>query len=52
MSRDEWEQSITTWWNEHKAMLRFVVIAFIGHLTVTTLHHCLVTDPVCGATAN
>jgi len=22
MSRDEWEQSITTWWNEHKAMLR------------------------------
>lgn len=22
MSREEWEQSITTWWNEHKAMLR------------------------------
>ncbi|XP_021936488.1 moesin/ezrin/radixin homolog 1 [Zootermopsis nevadensis] len=22
MSRDEWEQSITTWWNEHKGMLR------------------------------
>lgn len=22
MSREEWEQSITTWWNEHKGMLR------------------------------
>jgi len=22
MSKEEWEQSITTWWNEHKAMLR------------------------------
>ncbi|XP_018897378.1 moesin/ezrin/radixin homolog 1 isoform X2 [Bemisia tabaci] len=22
MSREEWEQSITTWWNEHRAMLR------------------------------
>ncbi|XP_022195142.1 moesin/ezrin/radixin homolog 1 isoform X2 [Nilaparvata lugens] len=22
MSRDEWEQSITTWWNEHRGMLR------------------------------
>ncbi|XP_071455630.1 moesin/ezrin/radixin homolog 1-like isoform X2 [Hetaerina americana] len=22
MSKDEWEQSITTWWNEHKGMLR------------------------------
>ena len=26
MSREEWEQSINTWWNEHKAMLRFVLI--------------------------
>jgi hypothetical protein len=26
MSKEEWEQSITTWWNEHKAMLRFVLI--------------------------
>lgn len=22
MSREEWEQSITTWWNEHRGMLR------------------------------
>lgn len=22
MSRDEWEQSITTWWHEHRGMLR------------------------------
>uniref|UniRef100_A0A023F9S7 Moesin/ezrin/radixin homolog 1 n=1 Tax=Triatoma infestans TaxID=30076 RepID=A0A023F9S7_TRIIF len=22
MSKEEWEQSITTWWNEHKGMLR------------------------------
>nr|WIM01429.1 moesin-ezrin-radixin-like protein 1 [Limnephilus flavicornis] len=22
MSKDEWEQSITTWWHEHRAMLR------------------------------
>ncbi|KAL1122359.1 hypothetical protein AAG570_003764 [Ranatra chinensis] len=22
MSKDEWEQSITTWWNEHRGMLR------------------------------
>jgi len=44
MSREEWEQSITTWWNEHKAMLRFVLIlrlfieSDVGTLMLCCLH--------------
>jgi len=41
MSRDEWEQSITTWWNEHKAMLRFVLILRLCSVSdVSTLMLC------------